>query len=152
MSKFARKLYRKFTLSKPAIRIHDYFSPAQNLGQRGERAAERFYLRQGMVVIDRGFQDKFGEIDLIVIDDDTIVFVEVKTRTSDVMGRPEEAVDDTKQEHLTKTAIGFLKWNRLTECRARFDVIAIIWPNESDEPAIEHFENAFEPVGKFQMF
>ncbi len=152
MSKTARKILRKFTLSKPAVKLYDRFLPARTLGDRGEREAERFFLRRGMVLIDRGFQDKFGEIDLIVIDNETIVFVEVKTRTSDTMGLPEEAVDDVKQEHLTKTAIGFLKWNRLTECRARFDVISIIWPRDCSEPIIKHIENAFEPVGEFQMF
>ncbi|MFK7769481.1 MAG: YraN family protein [Mariniblastus sp.] len=152
MSRTARKLFRKLTLSKTAIQIYDHFLPAQTLGQRGEREAERFLLRQGMVIIHRGFQDKFGEIDLIVVDGETVVFVEVKTRTSDAKGTPAEAVDEEKQTHLTKTAIGFLKWNRLTECRARFDVISIMWPTQSEEPKIVHIENAFEPVGDFQMF
>lgn len=152
MSRLARKLIRKLTLSRPAVSIYDRFSPNQSLGQRGERAAERYLLKQGMVIVARGFQDKFGEIDLIAVDDATIVFVEVKTRTSDLAGQPAEAVDDLKQQHLTKTALGFLKWNRLTECRVRFDVIAITWPNDRRDPEIKHYDNAFEPVGEFQMF
>lgn len=152
MSKLARKLLRKVSLSRPAVKIYDRFFPVHNLGDRGERAAERYFLRQGMVLIERGFEDKFGEIDLILVDDETIVFVEVKTRTSDAKGLPAEAVDAIKQEHLTKTAIGYLKWNRLTECRARFDVVAILWPDSSAEPEIVHYENAFEPVGEYQMF
>jgi len=152
MSKFARKIFRKFSLSNPAIRIYDRLLPASSLGDRGEREAERFCLRLGMVVVARGYKDKFGEIDLIVVDGETIVFIEVKTRTSDVAGLPAEAVDETKQGHLTKTAIGYLKWNRLTECRARFDVIAITWPDERAKPEIVHYENAFEPVGEFQIF
>ena len=152
MSKLTRKILRKLTLSRPAVGIYDKIFPVSSLGDRGERAAERFLLRQGMVIVERGFQDKFGEIDLIVVDDDTIVFVEVKTRSSDMAGLPAEAVDQTKQQHLTKTAIGYLKWNRLTECRARFDVVAIMWPSELREPEIIHYKNAFEPVGKFQMF
>lgn len=152
MSKLARKLLRKISLSRPAIHVYDRLFPVRNLGDRGERAAERYFLRQGWVLIERGFEDKFGEIDLILVDEETIVFVEVKTRTSDDKGLPAEAVDQTKQEHLTKTAIGYLKWNRLTECRARFDVVAIIWPDISKEPEIKHYENAFEPVGDYQMF
>jgi putative endonuclease len=152
MSRLARKLIRKLTLSRPAIKIYDRFLPVHTLGQRGELAAERFLLKQGMVIVARGFEDKFGEVDLIAVDDDTIVFVEVKTRTSDKAGLPAEAVDETKQQHLTKTAHGYLKWHRLTECRARFDVIAITWPTADQEPEIVHYANAFEPVGQFQMF
>ena len=152
MSRLARKLIRKLTLSRPAIKIYDRWLPTDTLGQRGERAAERFLLRNGMVIVARGFQDKFGEIDLIAVDDDTIVFAEVKTRTSDLAGLPAEAVDETKQQHLTRTAFGYLKWHRLTECRARFDVIAITWPSKDQEPEIIHYVNAFEPAGQFQMF
>ncbi len=152
LSRSLGRLFHRVTLSRPLVQVYDYLSPPKSLGQRGELAAERFLLRQGMVIITRGFQDKFGEIDLIAIDGETIVFIEVKTRTSDHAGTPEEAVDRTKQQHLTKTAYGYLKWHRLTDCRARFDVIAITWPEREQEPEIVHYENAFEPIGKFQMF
>ena len=152
MPKRARKLLRKFTLSQPAVKIYDRLMPAKTFGERGERAASRFLLRKGMVIIARGFQDKFGEIDLIAVDEQTIVFVEVKTRSSDKAGLPAEAVDETKQRHLTKTALGYMKWHRLTECRARFDVIAITWPAHLSQPEILHYENAFEPVGQYQLF
>lgn len=152
MSRFARRLIRRVTLSRVAIKIYDRFSPVHTLGQRGERAAERFLLKQGMVIVARGFQDKFGEVDLIAIDDKTIVFIEVKTRSSDTAGLPAEAVDETKQLHLTKTALGYLKWNRLTDCHARFDVIGITWPSKDRNPEIVHYVNAFEPIGRFQMY
>lgn len=152
MSRLTRRLVRKLTFSRPAIHLYDCFQPARDLGQRGELAAERFLLKQGMVIVARRFQDKFGEIDLIAIDDDSIVFVEVKTRSSDLAGLPADAVNETKQEHLTRTAQGYMKWNRLTECQARFDVVAITWPSGQRDPAIEHFVSAFEPVGRFQMF
>lgn len=152
MPRLARKLLRKLTLSRTMIGVYDRFAPAMTLGDRGEREAERLLLRQGMIIVARGYEDKFGEIDLIAVDDDSIVFVEVKTRSSDYAGLPAEAVDKQKQRHLTKTAHGYLKWNRLTDCRARFDVIAITWPDSSEDPEITHYQNAFEPVGKFQMF
>lgn len=152
MTQLARKLFRKLTLTPSLTNLYDRWNPTTSLGQRGERAAERFLLRQGMVIIERGYRDRFGEIDLIVADDQTLVFVEVKTRSSDHAGLPAEAVDEQKQIHLTRAAQGYLKWNHLTECRARFDVIAITWPSPSRPPEIIHYENAFEPVGKFQMF
>jgi putative endonuclease len=156
MIRLLTKLTYRIGLSRPLTTLYDrvhahFYSPA-TLGQRGELAAERFLLRQGLTIVARGYEDKSGEIDLIAVDGDTIVFVEVKTRQSDHAGSPAEAVDAKKQAHLTKTGIGYLKWHRLTECKARFDVIAIIWPTESNHPEITHFENAFEPVGEFQMF
>lgn len=152
MSRIARKFLRKFTLSQPAVNLYDRLVPVHTLGERGERAASRFLLRQGCVIVDRGYQDKFGEIDLIAVDDETIVFVEVKTRTSDVAGSPAEAVDESKQQRLLKTAKGYLKWHRLTECRIRFDVISITWPSHLDRPAIIHYENAFESAEPYQLF
>ena len=152
MSRMARQLFRKITLSKTMVGVYDRFAPPMTLGDRGEREAERLLLRQGMVIVARGYEDKFGEVDLIAVDGDSIVFVEVKTRASDYAGLPAEAVDLQKQRHLTKTAIGYLKWNRLTDCRARFDVVAITCPELSKSPEIVHYKNAFEPVGKFQMF
>ena len=152
MPRLARKLIYKLTLSRPMTRVYDRFAPTMSLGDRGEREAERLLLRQGMLIVARGYEDKFGEIDLIAVDDESIVFVEVKTRTSNYAGLPAEAVDEQKQRHLTLTALGYLKWNRLTDYRARFDVIAITWPELSKSPEITHYQNAFEPVGEFQMF
>jgi putative endonuclease len=147
-----RRFVRRVTLSQPLVDFYDRFASPQTLGRRGELEAERYLLRLGMVIVARGYQDKFGEIDLIAVDGETIVFVEVKTRTSDVAGLPAEAVDDVKQKHMTKTALGYLKWHRLTECSARFDVISITWPSDSKRPEIIHYKNAFEQVGEFQIF
>ena len=152
MQAFAKRLARKITLSPPFTRVYDHFHPAISFGQKGERAAERYLLAKNYVIITRGFQDKFGEIDLIAVDNETIVFVEVKTRSNNLDGSPAEAVDETKQTRITKTAIGYLKWHRLTDCQARFDVIAITWPDTSKKPDVSHYINAFEPVGNFQMF
>jgi putative endonuclease len=151
MQSLAKKIVRKFTLSRPATRIYDRFNPTTSLGQKGERVAERLLLAKNYVIIARGFQDKFGEIDLIAVDNETIVFVEVKTRTSDLDGDPAEAVDTVKQTRITKTAIGYLKWHRLIDCPARFDVVAITWPDQTQDPNINHYENAFEPVRNSQL-
>ena len=123
-----------------------------SLGKRGELAAERYLLKLGYIILFRGYEDKFGEIDLIAVDLDTVVFVEVKTRSTDRAGDPAEAVDQAKQQHLTKTGIGFLKWHRLTEHSARFDVISILGEPLSDSAEIKHYVSAFEPSGEFQMF
>lgn len=124
-----------------------------SLGLRGERLAERFLRRKGYHIIATHARDrKLGEIDLIAVDGRTVVFVEVKTRTSHDKGHPAEAVDNTKQRRITKLALRYLKRHDLLENAARFDIIAITWPDVQKSPVIEHFERAFEPQGVTGFF
>ena len=122
------------------------------LGERGEKAAAKFLRKLGYTIVARGARDKAGELDIVAVDGRTIVFVEVKTRTSDVAGHPLEAVDEDKQRRLTRLALRYLKRHDLLEYRWRFDVIAITWPDNQRRPVIEHIVNAFEPVDVGQMF
>ena len=126
--------------------------PTKTLGQRGEAAAARYLRRRGYKILARGDRFGPGELDLVMLDRRTIVFVEVKTRESADAGHPAEAVDDGKQRRLTRLAVTFLKRHRLLEYPARFDVIAITWPAEKRRPTIEHFKNAFDAVGKWEMY
>ena len=82
----------------------------------------------------------------------TIVFVEVKTRTSDAAGLPTEAIDDLRQQRMTRAALAYLKSHGLLEYPARFDVIAITWPAGAKQPTIEHIRDAFPAVGRGQFF
>ena len=122
------------------------------LGNRGERAAIRFLRKQGYQVLHRQFRNRIGEIDIVAKDGNVIVFVRVKTRKSNVAGGPEEAVNFTKQKQLTKLALSYLKRYNLLEHSARFDVVAVIWPDDAKKPEITHYRNAFESVGSGQMF
>jgi putative endonuclease len=122
------------------------------LGNRGERAAARYLRRNGFRILARQFANRYGEIDLIALDGDSIVFVEVKTRTSDVAGQPVEAVTLDKQSRLTRAALAYLKSRGLLEFRARFDVVALVWPAGSREPVVQHYRNAFSPAGFGQLY
>jgi putative endonuclease len=119
------------------------------LGDRGERAAARFLRRKGLRVITRGYRTARGEIDLIARDGDTLVFVEVKTRRQ---GEPAEAVTAEKQQRLTLAALQFLKRFGLLEQRSRFDVVAVVWPDDRRPPSIEHFPSAFDAPGRGQFY
>lgn len=123
----------------------------QSFGQRGERAAERFLKRRGYIIVGRGVRNSFGELDIVAVEDRTLVFVEVKTRRLETEN-PAEAVTIEKQRRLTRAALAYLKRNHLLENAARFDVIAITWPKDKRRPTIRHYINAFEPVGKFETF
>lgn len=122
------------------------------LGRRGENAAARYLRRLGYVIVARGDRALIGEIDLVAVDGRKLVFVEVKTRTSQDAGHPADAVDVAKQRRLTRLALAYMKRHDLLENPARFDVIAVTWPEHGGRPVIEHFQDAFEPVGFNGMF
>ena len=122
------------------------------LGRRGENAAARHLRRLGYVIVARGARDPVGELDLVAVDGRTVVFVEVKTRTSHDAGHPAEAVNDEKQRRMTRLALAYLKRHDLLECRSRFDIVAVTWPDGAKRPTIEHFKDAFEAVGVDGMY
>jgi len=126
--------------------------PKKTFGQRGEAAAARFLRRRGYKILARGDRLGPGELDLVMLDRKTIVFVEVKTRASDQAGDPAEAVDQEKQRRLTRAAVTFLKRHGLLECPARFDVVAVTWPANVRRPRIEHIVNAFDAAGKWAFY
>lgn len=120
------------------------------LGDRGERTAARYLRQHGMKILVRGYRTSQGEVDLICRDGNTLVFVEVKARK---LGNPSEAVDLAKQRKLTLAAVHFLRRHHLLEnTPARFDVVAITWPDGHHPHLIEHFPNAFDAVGRGQFF
>ena len=125
----------RFLLSKPAH---------LRLGTRGERLAARHLRRRGFKILYRNFRGRQGgEIDLICRDGDTLVFVEVKTRTREDFGRPLEAVNRQKQRRLS---LGGLAWLRLLgnpDILFRFDVVEVMMA-EAAPPRIELIRNAFQ--------
>ncbi len=122
------------------------------LDVRGEQAAARFLRRRGLRILAWRDRSNLGEIDLVALDRRTLVFVEVKSRESSDLGHPSEAVDREKQRRLTRAALAYLKRHRLLETPARFDVVAVTWPDGCRTPRIEHFPNAFEAVGPSGFF
>lgn len=114
-------------------------------GDRGERLAVRHLKKSGLKIVARNYRNRFGEIDIIALDGQTIVFVEVKTRKSNAAGSPLEAVDESKQSKVIQVAQAYLKERRLYEYSVRFDVIGIVW-NEAEKeskPDLTHVRHAF---------
>lgn len=118
-----------------------------SLGEDGERLAERYLKRQGLQVIARRVRIAGGEIDLIGVEDGTLVFVEVKTRKSTMAGHPLEAVTERKQQQVVRLAWAFLKRHRLLDRPVRFDVVGVLWP-DGGEPTLTHVRHAFEESGR----
>jgi putative endonuclease len=121
-------------------------------GTRSERAAARFLKRRGFRILARNFTCPLGELDLVALDRDCIVFVEVRSTETDDVTRPAASVDAAKQLRLTELGLHFLQRHGLLDRPARFDVLAISWPPNQPEPEIVHYPNAFEAVGRFQMY
>ena len=119
-------------------------SDRTSLGARGETVAARYLRRCGHRIINRNYRCALGEIDLITTDGDTIVFVEVKTRSDDIHADPQESIGPAKRSRLERAAKHFLTSHRFDDFSCRFDVLSIIWrPGES--PSIDHLPDAFEP-------
>ncbi|PIP52799.1 YraN family protein [Candidatus Beckwithbacteria bacterium CG23_combo_of_CG06-09_8_20_14_all_34_8] len=98
----------------------------QKLGKDGEDIAKKLLLEKGFTFIDSNFSCNLGEIDLIFSHRITIIFVEVKTRTSNHLGNPEEAITKGKLSHLRKAAQFFLLKNpQYKNFQPRIDVVAI---------------------------
>lgn len=123
-----------------------------SLGERGERAAARYLRKLGYKIILTRHRQRYGEVDIIAVDGETVVFVEVKTRRDEAHGRGAEAVDAHRQGRMTRAALAFLKAHGLMEYASRFDVIEVIWPPEQKRPRIRHLPNAFQAIGKGQLF
>lgn len=120
-------------------------------GDRGEREAARYLRSQGFRILATQSRNRIGELDIIALDGETVVFIEVKTRASHAAGHPLEAVTPAKQRQLTRAALAWQKRRRLLERRGRFDVIAITW-QDNQHPLIQHIRNAFEATGAGQMY
>lgn len=129
-----------------------WIRPGKPLGARGEAAAARYLRRLGHKIIACNDRSRPGELDLVTLDGETVVFVEVKTRRSRDVGHPVDAVTPAKQRRLTRLAVTFLKRHGLLESPARFDVVAVTWPRDRRRPTIEHFENAFDAVGQWEFY
>lgn len=113
------------------------------LGRRGEETAGRHLVSVGYRILERRYRTRAGEIDFIAQDGDTLVFVEVKTRSSLACGRPAEAVDGRKRGRIARAASLYLARHGGPEASCRFDVVEVL-----EEPGsacrVRLIRNAFE--------
>lgn len=112
----------------------------KSLGVSGEDVAVEYLRKNGYTILKRNYKTPLGEADIIARDKDTIIFIEVKARSSDAFGQPFEAVNHRKQEKLKKIALYYLKHNKI-ELPVRFDIVSIISRNGKAE--VNHIPEAF---------
>ncbi len=110
-------------------------------GKWGERLAAAYLENKGIQIIAKNVRTPYGEIDLVGQSGNEVIFFEVKTRTSDSFGLPEDAVTQNKLTHITQSAQAFLQENPHLGEDWRIDVIAIQKKRGQSSPLIEWFEN-----------
>lgn len=112
------------------------------LGRDGEDFGARFLESRGHTLLARNWRGRYGELDLVSKDGDTLVFTEVKTRRGQKYGTPQSAVTPAKQKKLCRAALEFITAGGYGDCNVRFDVLALIRGKDGFQPA--WFVNAFE--------
>jgi putative endonuclease len=112
------------------------------LGKDGEARARKYLKKKKYKILEQNYRSRLGEIDIIATCKDVLIFIEVKTRSSDAFGSAIEAVDKKKQRHIIKVAEGFLQERSLgDDINIRFDVVGVEFRDNGIR--IEHIEDAF---------
>jgi putative endonuclease len=113
-------------------------------GEAGEAAAARELSRQGMTLLERNLRSAGAEIDLVGLDGRTIVFIEVKARSSEAFGTPEEAVDREKRRRIVRAARAFLRRKGLSRQPCRYDIAAVDLDAQGRPVAVRWTRAAFD--------
>jgi putative endonuclease len=111
-------------------------------GKLGERAAKKHLQKLGLKFLTANFRSKRGEIDLVFRDGDCLVFVEVKSRSSEGWTRPAAAVDARKRRLLSQTALDYLRLLRNPEVKIRFDIVEVLL-RDGEVHEVRHLPNTF---------
>jgi putative endonuclease len=118
------------------------WGPSQALGRRGEDLAHRYLERRGMTIVARNYRTATGsaEADLVAWERDTLVFIEVKTRSTEEYGPPDRAIGDEKRRAIVRAASDYARRAGVPAEKVRFDVINVVL---STPPSFEHIRDAF---------
>lgn len=112
----------------------------RQLGQNGEEIAENFLIKQGYKILERNRHfSRYCEIDIIALDKDTLVFVEVKTRKSEICGHPLEAITQTKYKNI-RTGLSLYLQENSNYKKFRIDVISVLLKPKLE---IKHLKNIY---------
>jgi putative endonuclease len=111
-------------------------------GQLGETAAKKHLKRSGLKFLTQNFRSDRGELDLVFREDDCLVFVEVKTRSSEEWTRPAAAVNKERRGRLTRAALDYLRLLKNPQVKIRFDIVEVLLENGSVRE-VRHLPNTF---------
>ncbi|MCK9582943.1 MAG: YraN family protein [Endomicrobiales bacterium] len=120
---------------------------SKEIGDKAEKDAVALLKKSGYKILQKNYRVPFGEIDIIAKDKKVVVFVEVKMRSSEGFGLPQEFVDKRKRRKIIAAAISYIKANNIKNTDFRFDVVAL--GNALEKPKI--IKSAFETAGNFTI-
>lgn len=113
----------------------------------GESLASEYLSKTGFRILERNYHSAYGEIDIIALDKEELVFIEVKTRTRHSLQAAENSINLSKQKKITRTAQNFIfKFQQYSGLECRFDAMIIFYFKNDDTYKIMHIPNAFQPV------
>lgn len=114
----------------------------QSLGKWGESFAAKYLDGLGYIILEQNVRTPYGEIDLIALHETTLVFIEVKTRSTMHYGLPEEAITAKKRANLLASVDSYIQEHPDLDADRRIDVISVVKLQSDKFPTITHFENA----------
>ncbi|HEY3762420.1 MAG TPA: YraN family protein [Verrucomicrobiae bacterium] len=137
-------------LEKIKSRLSGKLSPEHlRRGTLGERSAKKFLKERGLKFLTANFRSRRGEMDLVFRDDDCLVFVEVKARSSEEWTRPAAAVNAARRRRLSQCALDYLRMAKNPQVKIRFDIVEVLLA-EGGVREIRHLPNAFEMSRPFR--
>lgn len=110
-------------------------------GYLGESIARNYLEERGYKIIDQNYKNKYAEIDLIAQDGDGLVFVEVKTRTGEQFGMPEQSINRDKMQRLIRNAHAYMAMKNHNKINYRIDAVCIVLDKDKEIKRIDHYQN-----------
>jgi len=114
----------------------------REIGNKGEKIAVDFLNEKGYQLLECNYHTRYGELDLVMLDGGMVVFVEVKTRTSNTFGTPEESITPSKLEHIQNAGLLWLQEHPESSDDWRIDAVSILLNRNGKLLDIKHFINA----------
>ncbi len=118
-------------------------SKQSEIGKKGEDLAVEYIIAKGYVILERNWRFSRAELDIIALDQEVLVFIEVKAKSYNYYGEPSESVSEHKELMTCEAGAAYMR-EVGHEWFFRFDIISVLLP-EGSEPIIKHFEDAFFP-------
>jgi putative endonuclease len=110
------------------------------VGKRGEDLAEEYLKKEGYCVLAKNYKNKYGEIDIIINKGKELIFVEVRSKTEEKFGSPEETVKKKKKEKLEKNALAYTAFHNYNGAY-RIDLICVVFSAKGNVLRITHHKN-----------
>lgn len=144
---FCTGFYQRVTQKNAKLPMAEHY----DLGKWGEEQAALYLKNKGWFIRDRDWHDQHRDLDIVAIDQDSsiLLVVEVKTRSSERWGNPDDAIDFEKQNNILRATAAYARCHRLDYCQIRYDTISVIGTPDTDVHII-HKENAFDISSHFQ--